>query len=89
MGSEDTTLTMTNTGSPHKSTGFSPNFMRYGRELFVPNDVLMGQPDGVSGKDELHHVCGLQGRLEDANKVTRDHLQRNFVQAEEVLWHKD
>ena len=36
-------LTMAYRGTPHKSTGFSPNFMAYGREIFMLVDVMLGK----------------------------------------------
>ena len=67
-------LTMAYRGTPHESTGFSPNFMVYGKELYMPIDVMMGQPDEVEG-DELSYVEGLRWRLEDAYADARVHLE--------------
>ena len=71
-------LTMAYRGTPHESTGFSPNFMVYGRELFVPIDVLVGKPEN-SCQDELEYVEGLRNRLEDAYDVAREHLKVDAV----------
>ena len=68
-------LTMAYRGTPHESTGFSPNFMVYGKELFMPVDVMMGHPGSESSRDELEYVQGLRNRLEDAYDVAREHLQ--------------
>ena len=68
-------LTMAYRGTPHESTGFSPNFMVYGKELFMPVDVMMGRPGSESSRDELEYVQGLRDRLEDAYDVAREHLQ--------------
>ena len=72
-------LTMAYRGTPHESTGFSPNFMVYGKELFMPVDVMMGHPESGSGKDELEYVQGLRDRLEDAYDVAREHLQSSAI----------
>ena len=66
-------LTMAYRSTPHESTGFSPNFMVFGKDLYMPIDVMMGQPD--ESKDELDYVQGLRKRLEDAYDVAREHLQ--------------
>ena len=68
-------LTMAYRSTPHESTGFSPNYMVYGKELFMPIDVMMGPPDDSTNQDELDYVVGLRERLEDAYDVAREHLQ--------------
>ena len=68
-------LTMAYRSTPHESTGFSPNFMVFGKELFMPIDVMVGSPDDNSNQDELDYVTGLRERLEDAYDVAREHLQ--------------
>ena len=72
-------LTMAYRGTPHESTGFSPNFMVYGRELFMPIDVMFGKPDDQSGPNELDYVQGLRDRLEDAYDVARECLKQSAV----------
>jgi hypothetical protein len=71
-------LTMAYRGTPHEATGFSPNFMVYGRELHFPVDVMMGQPNGVA-EDELTYIKGLRYRLEEAYELAREHLGRDAV----------
>ena len=71
-------LTMAYRGTPHESTGFSPNFMVYGRELFMPIDVMMGLPES-SGEDELDYVQSLRRRLEEAYEVAREHLKVDAI----------
>jgi len=71
-------LTMAYRGTPHESTGFSPNFMVYGRELYMPIDVMMGRPQSEAG-DELEYTRGLRERLEEAYDVAREHLKTDAV----------
>ena len=59
-------MTMAYRGTPHESTGFSPNFVFYGRELFMPVDVLLRRPEGSKEVDELDYVLDLRERLKDA-----------------------
>ena len=68
-------LTMAYRSTPHESTGFSPNYMVFGKELYMPIDVMMGPPDDSPDCDELDYVTGLRERLEDAYDVAREHLQ--------------
>ena len=70
-------LTMAYRSTPHESTGFSPNYLVYGREMFMPIDVMFGKPEGDMGGEELEYVRGLRGRLEDAYDVAREHLQQS------------
>jgi transposase InsO family protein len=70
-------LTMAYRSTPHESTGFSPNFMVYGRELYMPLDVMMGQPESSEDQNELEYVQKLRERLEDAYEIAREHLQEN------------
>ena len=62
---------------PHKSTGFSPNYIVYGRELFILIEVTIEQPDSSEVKDELEYVQGLRNRLEDAYDIAREHLEKS------------
>ena len=68
-------LTMAYRATPHESTGFSPNFLVYGKEMYMPIDVLVGQPEDSEVAGELEYVQGLRDRLEDAYDVAREHLQ--------------
>ena len=70
-------LTMAYRATPHESTGFSPNFLVYGRELYMPLDVVMGQPEGSEAIDELEYVKDLRERLEDAYDIAREHLRES------------
>jgi len=71
-------LTMAYRGTPHESTGLSPNFMVYGRELYMPIDVMMGQPEREV-ESELEYTRGLRDRLEEAYDVAREHLKVDAV----------
>ena len=53
-------LMMAYRGTPHESTGFSPNFMVFGRELFMPIDVMFGQLYSSEKANELTYVQGLR-----------------------------
>ena len=72
-------LTMAYRSTPHESTGFSPNFLVYGRELSMPIDVMFGLPDEEAGRDELEYVQRMRARLEDAYDVAREHLKQDAV----------
>ena len=68
-------LTIAYRSTPHESTGFSPNFMVFGKEMNMPVDVMTGHPNSLSDQDKLEYVQGLRDRLEDAYDVAREYLQ--------------
>ena len=43
--------------------------------IFVPIDIMIGQPEYAAREDELYYVCGLWERLEVAYVVAREHWQ--------------
>ena len=51
--------------TPHESTGFTPNFMMYGREWSMPVDVMLSLPPGVQ-YTTLQYVHKLQKQLQFA-----------------------
>jgi transposase InsO family protein len=63
----------------HESTGYTPNFLFFGRENFAPLDVLMGIPD--SEKEEWQsyeqYVAERQEAAHRAYECVRDHLKRS------------
>ena len=64
--------------SPQTSTGYSPNFIIYGRELIEPLDILL-QTSGIRGVKENRVVDELQNRLHLRRKAL-EHLQAKFDQ---------
>ena len=62
--------------SPHESTGTSPNFMMFGREVELPIDVICGSVlpgESVAAPD---YVADLAQRLEMAHEMARKHLKK-------------
>ena len=48
-------IAMAYRATPHESTGFSPNFMMYGRELSMPSDVMLSLPlESSTRQDSIH-----------------------------------
>lgn len=63
-------------GSVHDATGYSPNFLMFGRELSVAVDIALGNPSGPprSVNDYAAHLTGLMASAYDE---VREHLQRS------------
>ena len=59
----------------HEATGYSPNFLMFGRELNVAVDVALGNPSGpVQSTDD--YAEQVVGRIQDAYRTVRDALGR-------------
>jgi len=60
----------------HESTGFSPNFLTYGRELAAPVDVVLDSPPTgqMSVNDYADHLVSM---LNQAYNEAREHLGRS------------
>ena len=72
-------LTMAYRGTPHESTGFNPYFKVYGRELYMPIDIMMRRLECSEDVDELDYVQELRERLEDAYEAAREHLKLSAI----------
>ena len=60
----------------HASTGFSPNYLVFGRENRAPLDVVLGE---IVGEEEHYdsyndYVCALQKRMRQSHALAREHL---------------
>ena len=59
----------------HEATGFTPNFLMFGRELNVAVDLVLGNPHGPprSTNDYAEHLVG---QMAEAYDQVREHLGR-------------
>ncbi len=71
-------ITMAYRASCHDSTGFTPNFLMFGRELPAPLDLLSGRPLGQA-QEQTFYARELRERLSTAYGRTRDRLRRRMV----------
>ena len=58
--------------SPQETTGLSPNFMMFGREVGISLSILAGKVPGSTGEvSEAEYTLKVRERLEEAFKVAR------------------
>ena len=66
--------------SRHESTGFTPSKLMFGRELFLPVDIMFGSPtSNVCPLSAPEYVLQLKSSLQAAFQLARQH---NFLQQE-------
>ena len=71
-------LSMAYRATPQSSTGLSPNYLMYGREISMPVDVMIGAPIDQP-KSELDYVKNLQSKLTEAYKLARLNLKSSAL----------
>jgi hypothetical protein len=61
--------------SKHDSTGFSPNFLTFGREVRAPVDLVLGRPEGQPASTDVDLFAdALLERQQQAYDLVRNHL---------------
>lgn len=67
-----------NRASNHEVTGFSPNYLIFGRENRAPLDIVFGQPESPGGERITYadYAAGLEERFEVAYRLMRESLGR-------------
>ena len=68
-------LSMAYRATPQDSTGLTPNFLMYGRELSMPVDVMIGPPEDQP-VSELDYVKRMQKKLTYAYDLARMNLRK-------------
>ena len=67
-------ISMAYRATPQTSTGLSPNFLMFGREISMPVDIMIGAPIDQPSS-ELDYVKTLQSKLNQAYKLARFNLK--------------
>ena len=62
-----------------KSTGFSPNFLMFGREIEMPLDLIIGRPKDPHIPTENEYAQQLREKLEGAHEIARKNLKMAAV----------
>jgi hypothetical protein len=64
--------------TPHPATGFTPNFLMFGREVYLPNHIMFPfpKPDSL---DQGEYATRLRQTLEEVYTQARKNLQANTV----------
>ena len=63
--------------SVHSTTGFTPNFLVFGREVTLPLQAVIGKPNDSQFPSLEDYVADLQQRLKTAHSVARENLKKN------------
>jgi transposase InsO family protein len=69
-------VTMAYRATPHATTQLSPNYMMYGRELFMPIDVMFPLPPDTQPITAAEHAIRMQRKLQYAYTLARKHIKR-------------
>jgi transposase InsO family protein len=64
--------------SPHSSTGQTPNFMMFGREIKEPIDIVTGPEPSDSDKPVSDYCIQLKQNLQEAHELARESLGHSF-----------
>ena len=60
----------------NSSTGFTPNMLMLGREVYQPQDIWLGVAERrQGGKEPLEHVQDLEKSLDEVHEMARQHLK--------------
>lgn len=66
----------------HSATGFTPNFMMFGREISEPVDLVAGlPPDSDHAPSAPEYVQQMRERLKLAHNITREALGESVTRA--------
>jgi len=63
--------------SPHETTGYTPNFLMYGRETRAPLDLVYGRPPASDNRSSTYssYTQDLAERMETAYRIVREQLK--------------
>ncbi|XP_055343914.1 uncharacterized protein LOC129591981 [Paramacrobiotus metropolitanus] len=59
----------------HATTGFSPYYMLYGREMTIPQDVITGTNAPEHYTDKEHYIKRMKERLQRAHDIAKTNIE--------------
>ena len=68
----------------HETTGFSPNFLMFGRENRLPTEIMYCSPPTEAPTTYCEYVEDVRSKLEKAHEVTREHLGKASSRQKEL-----
>lgn len=77
-------LTAAYRSTVHPATGFTPNFLMFGREVNLPIDLLYPLPKRNTTQDHSEYVRDLRGEMEECYAAAREALRRAAERQERV-----
>ena len=70
-------LTSAYRSTVHPSTGFTPNFLMFGREVTTPADIMFPRPAAMKSMETDEYAQELRVRLEECYDLARDQLKKS------------
>ncbi|XP_055347130.1 uncharacterized protein LOC129594455 [Paramacrobiotus metropolitanus] len=68
----------------HATTGFSPYYMLYGREMTIPQDVITGTNAPEHYTDKEQYIRRMKERLRRAHDIAKTNIDEAFQKAAEL-----
>ena len=68
-------MTLAYRSTLHEVTGFSPNYMTFGREVYLPLDLMIGSLPEAQRDAAPEYIGKLKERLESCFQAVRSHLK--------------
>ncbi|XP_055350970.1 uncharacterized protein LOC129597449, partial [Paramacrobiotus metropolitanus] len=68
----------------HATTGFSPYYMLYGREMTIPQDVITGTNAPEHYTDKEQYIRRMKERLQRAHDIAKTNIDEAFQKAAEL-----
>ena len=70
----------------HDTTGMTPNYVMFGKEVRLPLPVVMGNPNERSGTNAEDYATEMKLRFERAFEITRRCLKGNIPRISSYTW---